>query len=217
MGEFIHTAGVHDTVFDVSVERLARIYAKAVLDAAGGLPQQDALMQELESLQADVLDRHPRLTQLFDSKLVPDDEKLALLDRLFAGRATPLLMNVLKVMAAHGRLGLVSDMISSARKMWERRSGRIPVQLETANPLTPELEQEILSSLSRVLGADPVISARVNPDLIAGFVIRVGDRVYDSSVRTHLEETRRGMVARATEAIQSGQDRFFSSDARTNA
>ena len=42
---------VHDTVFDVSAERLARVYAKAALDAAGGATEQDALMSELESLE----------------------------------------------------------------------------------------------------------------------------------------------------------------------
>ena len=73
------------------------------------------------------------------------------------------------------------------RKLWETRSGRLPVELETANPLTPELEQVILVTLGRVLGADPIVSARVNPDLIAGFVIRVGDRVFDGSTRTRLE------------------------------
>jgi F-type H+-transporting ATPase subunit delta len=65
-----------------------------------------------------------------------------------------------------------------------------------------------------VLGTDPIVSASVNPDLIAGFVIRVGDRVYDGSVRTRLEAMRKGMVARATEAIQTAPQRFFSSEAQ---
>jgi F-type H+-transporting ATPase subunit delta len=212
MGEFIHVPRVHDTVFDVSVERLARVYAKAALDAAGGPQQQDALMSELESLKEDVLDPHPQVQKLFDSRLISSDDKQALVDRLFGGRATPLLMHVLKVMARHGRLGLVRDVVAAARKMWERRSGRAPVELETANPLTPELEQEILTALGRVLGADPIVSASVNPDLIAGFIVRVHDRVYDGSVRTRLEAMRRGMVARATEAIQTRPERFLHSE-----
>ncbi len=213
MGEFIHTARAHDTVFDVSAERLARVYAQAALDAAGGRDQQDALMSELESLKNDVLDREPRLAKLFDSRLISEDEKLTMLDRLFAGRASALLVNVLKVLARHGRLGMVRDVVTSARKMWERRSGRLPVELETANALNPQLEQELLTALAKVLGADPIVSARINPDLIAGFVIRVGDRVYDGSVRTRLEAMRRGMIARATEAIQSGPQRFLSVEA----
>jgi F-type H+-transporting ATPase subunit delta len=213
MGEFIRTPHTHETVFDVGVERLARVYAKAALDAAGGRAEQDALMSELDSLRTDVLDRQPKLIELFASELVSEGEKLALIDRVFGGRASTLLLNVLKVLNEHGRLGMVRDVIAAARKLWETRSGRLPVHLETANPLSPELEQELLASLTKVLGADPIVSASINPDLIAGFVIRVGDRVFDGSVRTRLEAMRKGMIARATEAIQLTPQRFFSHEA----
>ena len=213
MGEFIHTPRLTDTVFDVSAERLARVYAQAVFNAAGGRAEQDALMDELESLRDDVLARQPKVQELFASELISDDEKHALIDRLFAGRASTLLLNFLKVLNKHGRLGMIRDVIAAARKIWETQSGRQPVLLETANPLTPELEQEILASLAKVLGADPIVSATVNPDLIAGFVIRVGDRVFDGSVRTRLEAMRKGMIARATEAIQMSPERFFTTEA----
>jgi F-type H+-transporting ATPase subunit delta len=213
MGEFIHTPHTHETVFDVSAERLARVYAEAALDAAGGRAEQDALMGELESLRTDILDRQPKLVELFASELVSEDEKFALLDRVFGGRASTLLLNFLKVLNKHGRLGMIRDVIAAARKLWETRSGRLPVHLETANPLSPELEQELLVSLTKVLGADPIVSASINPELIAGFVIRVGDRVFDGSVRTRLEAMRKGMIARATEAIQQTPTRFFSHEA----
>jgi F-type H+-transporting ATPase subunit delta len=213
MGEFIHTPHMHETVFDVSAERLARVYAEAALDAAGGRAEQDALMTELESLRTDVLDRQPKLLELFASELVSEDEKLAVIDRVFGGRASTLLVNFLKVLNKHGRLGMIRDVVAAARKLWETRSGRQPVLLETANPLSPELEQELLASLTKVLGADPIVSASINPDLIAGFVIRVGDRVFDGSVRTRLEAMRKGMIARATEAIQQTPQRFFSHEA----
>jgi F-type H+-transporting ATPase subunit delta len=213
MPEFLHTPRVQDTVFDVSAERLARVYAQAALDAAGDRQGQDALMAELEALRTDVLDRQPRLAELLASRLISEEQKAAMLDRMFSGRLSTTTLNVLKVLNKHGRLGILRDVIASARKMWESRSGRQPVELQTANPLAPELEQELLTTLARVLGADPIVSASVNPDLIAGFVIRVGDRVFDGSVRTRLEAMRKGMVARATEAIQLTPHRFFSAEA----
>jgi F-type H+-transporting ATPase subunit delta len=213
MGEFIHTPHTHETVFDVGAERLARVYAEAALDAAGGRAEQDALMAEMESLRTDVLDRQPKLLELFASELVSEDEKLAVLDRVFSGRASKLLLNFLKVLNKHGRLGMVRDVIAAARKLWETRSGRLPVHLETANPLSPELEQEMLAMLTKVLKVDPIVSASINPDLIAGFIIRVGDRVFDVSMKTRLEAMRKGMIARATEAIQQTPQRFFSHEA----
>ena len=86
MAEFIHSPRVHDTVFDVSAEQLATVYAKAALDAAGGPAEQDALMAELERLRDEVLDREPRVQELFASGLISKDEKLAMLDRVFGGQ-----------------------------------------------------------------------------------------------------------------------------------
>lgn len=212
MSEFNHTPRKHDTVFDVSAEQLATVYAKAGLAAVGGAAQQDALMAELEQLRDEVLDREPRVRELFASRLISKEEKLAMLDRLFSGQLATTTLNILKVLAKHGRLGMIRDVIAAMRKLWETRSGRQPVQIETANPLTPELEQEILATLTKVLNADPIVSASVNPDLIAGFVIRVGDRVFDGSVRSRLESMRKGMIARATEAIQTKPQQFFSSE-----
>jgi F-type H+-transporting ATPase subunit delta len=212
MAEFNLTPRLHDTVFDVDAERIARVYAQAAFAAAGGQAERDSLMEELDSLRTDVLDRVPRVEELFKSQLVSEDDKLALIDKVFGGRASATLINTLKVMATHGRLGMVRDVVAAARKIWERQSGRLPVELETANPLTPDLEQEVLSVLAKVLDADPIVSARVNPDLISGFIIRVGDRLYDASTRTRLEQMRQGMVARAVEAIQRGPERFFNKE-----
>ena len=110
------------------------------------------------------------------------------------------------------RAGLILVLIGMASSAGAQ-STDLKQALETAYPLLPEVEQEILSLLANVLGADPIVSHSVNPDLIAGFVIRVGDRVYDGSVRSRLEAMRKGMVARATEAIQTNPERFFSTTA----
>jgi F-type H+-transporting ATPase subunit delta len=210
MAEFIRTGRMHDTVFDVDVERLARVYAEAAMAAAGGPKEQDALMEELDSLKKDVLDKEPKLVELMASELVAEEDKLALVDRIFAGRTSTTLLHTLKVLAKHHRLGLIQAVIAAARKLWEHRSGRLPVELETAEPLEGELAQEVLAELRKVLNADPIVYARVNPDLIAGFIVRVGDRVFDGSTRTRLEKMRQAMIGRAVDAIQSKPEQFVS-------
>ncbi|HMO84068.1 MAG TPA: ATP synthase F1 subunit delta [Lacipirellulaceae bacterium] len=212
MGEFIHVPRIHDTVFDVSAEQLARVYAKSALDASGGPAEQDALMGELEAIRDDVLGADPRAQELFASQLISKEDKAAMLDRLLAGRVSPRTLHTLHVINRHGRLGMIRDVVAAARKIWETRSGRQPVELETAFPLAPDVEQEVMATLAKTLNADPIIHASVNPDLIAGFIIRVGDRVYDGSVRTRLEAVRKGMIVHATEAIQTTPHRFFDSE-----
>jgi F-type H+-transporting ATPase subunit delta len=202
MAEFKHADRTQDTVLDVKAERLARVYAIAGLNAAGDLGQQETLVVELEAIVTEVLGANPRLSEVFSSELISTEDKSGILDRIFGGRVSTMTLNVLKVMTRHGRITLIRDVARAARKEWYSRSGRIPTQLETANQLDPALEREILTAFEHVLGADPIVTHRVNPDLIAGFVIRVGDRVYDASVRTQLEHMRHGMINRAVEAIQ---------------
>ena len=205
------TNGPRDTVFDVDVEQLARVYAQAALDAAGDLAAQDALVAELRGLVEEVLDRFPALEQVFSSALVSQDEKAGVLDRVFGSRLSSTALSFLKVMASHGRLGLLRSVVRSAGQLWERRSGRQPVELQLAQQVDPDLHREIFESLRKALGVDPVVTTSVNPDLIAGFVVRIGDKVYDASARASLERARQAMVAGAVEAIQRQPQRFMSS------
>lgn len=209
MAEFIHTDRVRDTVFDVDAERLAVVYASAGLDAAGGIGEQEQVVNELEAIVGEVLSLDSRLQQILASVLIAAEEKMSMLDRLFGGKVSTTTLNLLKVMARHKRLNLLRDVAKVSRKLWQDRSGRIPVELETANPLDATLEKEILVAFGDVLGADPIVTQRVNPDLIAGFVIRVGDRVYDGSIQTRLEQMRLNMIERAVDAIQRHPRQFF--------
>jgi F-type H+-transporting ATPase subunit delta len=209
MAEFIHTDRVRDTVFDVDAERLARVYAAAGLDAAGGIGEQELVVDELEAIVREVLSLDSRMQQILASVLIAAEEKASMLDRLFGGKVSTTTLNLLKVMARHKRLNLLRDVAKVSRKLWQDRAGRIPVELETANPLDAALEKEILVAFGDVLGADPIVTQRVNPDLIAGFVVRVGDRVYDGSVRTRLEKMRLNMIDRAVDAIQRNPRQFL--------
>ena len=209
MAEFIHTDRVRDTVVDVDAERLASVYASAGLDAAGGIGEQEQVVNELDAIVGEVLSLDPRLQQILASVLIAAEEKVSMLDRLFGGKVSTTTLNLLKVMARHKRLNLLRDVAKVSRKLWQDRSGRIPVELETANPLDAALEKEILVAFGDVLGADPIVTQRVNPDLIAGFVIRVGDRVYDGSIQTRLEQMRLNMIERAVDAIQRNPRQFF--------
>lgn len=209
MSEFIHTDRVRDTVVDVDAERLASVYASAGLDAAGGIGDQEQVVNELDAIVGEALSLDPRLQQILSSVLIAAEEKVSMLDRLFGGKVSTTTLNLLKVMARHKRLNLLRDVAKVSRKLWQARSGRIPVELETANPLDAALEKEILVAFGDVLGADPIVTQRVNPDLIAGFVIRVGDRVYDGSIQTRLEQMRLNMIERAVDAIQRNPRQFF--------
>jgi F0F1-type ATP synthase delta subunit len=61
-----------------------------------------------------------------------------------------------------------------------------------------------------VLGKTPVFSVKIDPNLIAGIVVRAGDRIFDGSLYTQLENARRAMVERAIDQIETRSDSFLS-------
>ena len=80
---------------DVTVEQLARVYAKAALDAAETQGDAKVLVEELGELVRGVLDRYPRLEALLDTELISKEEKQAIMDRVFSGRMTDSALGLL--------------------------------------------------------------------------------------------------------------------------
>lgn len=198
-----------ETVFDVDVEKLARVYAQAGLNAAGDPEAQQRFMEELNDVVSTVLTKFPDLEKVFGSALVSNDDKLGILDRVFGKNLSASALNFIKVIAKHGRLGVLRQIIRSANALWQVRLNQVSVKLELAHPVDAALQQEMIALLGKRLEAEPLVTVTINPDLIAGFVVRSGDRVLDASTRTNLERARQGMIARAVEAIQQHPDRIF--------
>jgi F-type H+-transporting ATPase subunit delta len=199
----------HETVMDVTEEQVARVYAQAFLGAIGKSPNATSQVEELDSVVSDVLDRFPKLEQALKSSLVADDEKEQMLGRIFGGKASKEVLNFLKVLSRHGRLGIVRLVSRLAKKLHAIARGMTDVEIRVATPLDDALRGEIQSELRKVLGTEPVLSVKVDPSLIAGMVVRVGDRVYDGSVHNQLERVRAAMIDRATEQIETRPDSFL--------
>lgn len=201
----------HKRAYDVTVEKIARVYAEATLNAAEAESVQDHLIDELRELVSGVLDRYPAVEKMFAAELISRDEKRAIIDRVFAGRMSKMALGLLQVLAQHHRLSILRQVVESACLLWEQRSGHTRVEVQFASEPEPALKQEIAQALRTTLGAKLVITTTVDPELIAGFVVRVGDKLYDASARTGFERARQAMIARAYEAIQSRPQEFMES------
>jgi F-type H+-transporting ATPase subunit delta len=197
-----------ETVFDVDVEKLSKVYAQAGLNAAGDPTAQQSLMDELNSVLTEVLAKFPEVEKVFASALVSNDDKSGIIDRVFGKNLSPTALNFMKVIAKHGRLGILRPIIRSANALWQVRLNQISVKLELAHAIDESLQQHMIDVIGQRLGKKPLVTVVINPDLIGGFVVRAGDRVLDASVRYNLERARQEMVARSIEAIQRTPEKF---------
>ncbi len=197
----------HDTVMDVTASGL-RVYAQAFLGATANSANADGVVEELSSFSDDVLNRFPKLEQTLQSSLISEEQKEQMLSRIFGGKASREVLNFLKVLSRHGRLGLVRQATRLVKSMHATRRGMTDVEVRVAAPLDDAMRAEIQTQLRKSLGTEPVLTVKVIPSLLGGIVIRVGDRVYDGSVQSQLERTRAAMIQKATEQIESRRDAF---------
>lgn len=197
----------HETVLDTGAEQLGKTYARALVAAANQAGATDQIMGQLQQLADEVLSANPALQAAFASPRVSEEEKTRVIDRLLGDSFHPVLIKFLKVMATRGRLGYVAAVRAAAEEIHDDMMGRVVASVKTAVPLDDALRGQIAQQLSEVLGREVRLRESVDPDVIGGMVIRIGDRVFDSSVKTRLDKmsrnVRAGFAGRLMQSFES--------------
>ena len=193
---------------DVGAEHIGEIYAKALLGAAGPSGQVAGALEELDAIIDDVFRQFPKLETVLGSPLISHEERSGTLDRVFGSRLSALVLHFLKVVSRHGRLDCLRAIRSQAHRLQEQAQGRVRVRFSTAASLDKAQIDQITEKLRATLGGDPILEPVVDPALIGGAVLRVGDTVYDGSIANQLQMVRQKMIDRSVHEIQSRRDRF---------
>ena len=193
---------------DVDAEKIAEVYAEAYLNAVAG---QDGSIEnavdEFASL-IDVLKAQPQFEAVLASAMIANDEKTALLKKAVAEKASPLFWNFLRVVAKRNRLDLLLPIFLQSQILRDKRLRRIPVTITTAAQVDSQLLSALTEKLQGILGGEPIIQAVINPDVLGGLVVRVGDTVYDASISVQLQNVCRQMIERSAQEIQNRREQF---------
>jgi F-type H+-transporting ATPase subunit delta len=200
----------HAMTADVSAWRIARVYAEALLRAAEKHSQAEAVGEELDSLIKDVFRASPELEQLLHNRAISRDRKAPLIEKAFAGRASEAFLNFLLVLNHHERLELLRPIAAAYRELLDQKANRVRVLVETAVPLPDDQRDALQQRLRATMRREPVLETAVNPDLLGGLVVQVGDFRFDASVRSRLQTLRNQLIERSSYEIQTRRDRFSS-------
>lgn len=199
-------------VLDPREKQVGTIYARGLIGATEKTGQTEAVLEEFGSFVADVLDKNPKLDAVLASALVKSNQKAELVDRVLGQKASKTFLNFLKVVARHGRLESLRSILAAAREIRNELRGIVPVYVSTAAPTNNGALDGVAGALAGLVQGKPEIQHQVDPSLIGGLVVRVGDTVFDGSIATQLEHVRRQMINRSVHEIQSRRDRFRHSD-----
>jgi F-type H+-transporting ATPase subunit delta len=193
---------------DVSAQRIARVYAESLLNAAQERNEADTVFDQLDSLVTDLFKADPALEAFLASGAFSRLQKASLIQSVFEKRASELFFNFLMVLNQHDRLDLIRVIRDAYRDFLDQRARRMRVRVRSAVPLSGEETTRLNQELRDTLHLEPVLDTEIDPDLIGGLVVQVGDWVYDGSVRTRLETLRNQLIARSSHEIQTRRDSF---------
>ncbi|MFN0054683.1 MAG: ATP synthase F1 subunit delta [Planctomycetales bacterium] len=202
---------IESVMDDPSAGAIARVYATAFLDS---LPAAEAelALGELRSFVEELLMNNPDFSRLITSAMIGRNDKIALIERVVTGRGSDLFASFLKVLARHERLDLLPSILHHCQVAFESRTGKKRVQVTSAVPLSAERLGQIEQELAGAFAFQPLLEPSVDPSLLGGLRIRIGDTVYDSSLRARLKQLRHRVRERSLHEIQSGRDRFSHSE-----
>jgi F-type H+-transporting ATPase subunit delta len=188
----------HATVFDDATRHVARIYAEALLGAADKRQQTQEVLEQLEELVREVLARDSAFALFLASAVVSRERKGEALRRAFQGKVNDVLYHFLLVLNDHDRLDIIRETAVLMRDIFERRAGRIHVEVKSAVALDDEQRERIRRELRDKFHREPILSIRVDPELLGGLVVKVDDWVFDDSVRARLERIQKQLIEKGS-------------------
>ena len=184
------------TQIDVEEREFGWVYAKALWGAAAKEGKTDEIADELNALLTQVVDKSPEVRRFFSTPSIGIHRREEVLTRLFKDRLSPLLFNFLVTVNRHDRLRYTRAILVCFHELANENAGRIAVTVKTAVPLDDDQLQAIKEMVAQKFSVDPEIVPEVDPSLLGGLYLRLGDRVFDRTVRYNLRNLKENVLAR---------------------
>jgi ATP synthase F1 delta subunit len=177
------------------MEEIAEVYARALFEAAKEAGALDRVHEELDEF-ADVLSEDTNLQLFFFSPYFSSEEKVEGIERLISD-ADEHTVNFLKLLAERHRMPVLFRIRRVFDALWAEENKLLPVSVTSAVELDDGLVQDIGKRIEEQTGKRVELSSTVDPDVLGGLVVRVGNMVLDASVRNRLEQLRKQVTKAA--------------------
>lgn len=178
------------------MQELAQVYARSLFAVAREQDKIDELREQLGQF-ADAMSEHRELAIFFFSPYFSSTEKRDALQRALKD-ADPAFENFLRLLIDNHRMPVIFRIRSEYERLWEQENRTLPVQITSAIALDEQTTQSLGQTISERAGANVKLAARVDPDILGGIIIRVGNSILDASIRTRLEQLRRHVAQGAS-------------------
>ena len=176
------------------MEEIAEVYARSLFEVATEQNKLDVVREQLGQF-ADALSETRELQTFFFSPYFSTGEKKDGLAKAVTD-ADPTVFNFLGVLLENHRMPVIFRIRRDFDRLWEDAHKLLPVQITSAVELDPGIAQRIGDEIGRQTGRTVELTSTVDPEVLGGIVLRVGNSILDASIRTRLENLRK-QVAKA--------------------
>jgi F-type H+-transporting ATPase subunit delta len=174
------------------VEEIATVYARSLFEAAEDQDKLDEIREQLGQF-ADALNENRGLQVFFFSPYFSTEEKKEGLRKAIDG-AEPIFLNFLELLLENHRMPAIFRIRRNYDRLWKDHNRLLPVEVTAAVELDEETVRQIGDRIAEQTGRKVELSSKVEPDILGGIVVRVGNQVLDASIRNRLETLRKQVV-----------------------
>jgi F-type H+-transporting ATPase subunit delta len=174
------------------MEEIARVYARSLFEVARDKGSLDRVREEIAQF-AEALDESHELSVFFFSPYFSTEEKKDGL-KTAIDDADPVVINFLELLLEKHRMPVIHRVRRELDSLWESENKLLPVEITSAVELDKAIVARIGDELGKQTGQKVELTAHVDPDVLGGIVLRVGNSILDASIRNRLEQLRKQVV-----------------------
>lgn len=173
-------------------ETIARNYAEALFDLAGRSGQADRYADLIDAVAA-AIQSTPKVNAVLMSPRIPKAEKARFLGAALKGAPRDFVL-WLQAVVKRGRQGILREIAAEYLRLVDQQHNRVRASVTLAKEPDEKLRRTIEDQLSRQMEKEVIAAYLVDPEILGGAIIRVGDRVLDGSVRRRMTKLRRQLM-----------------------
>ena len=177
------------------MEEIATVYARSLFEVASEQDKLDLVREQLSEF-ADAVSENRELQIFLFSPYFSTEEKADGLDRALTD-VDPVVENFLKLLIEKHRMPVIFRIRAEYDQLWEEENKLLPVEITSAVELPEATVKQLGDRISEQTGRKVELSSQVEPGILGGIVVQVGNSVLDASIRNRLEQLRR-QVAKGT-------------------
>ena len=170
--------------------RAALRYAKAILNLAKDTESETAVNDDMLFI-SNTIAENKDLAVMLNSPIVKAVDKMNVLNALFEGKVHTITLGLFHLLQDNKRIAMLKSIAAKYAIVYDFLKHTQVAKVTTADALTPEVEQLVLDKVVALTGKKANLENVINPAILGGFILRVGDVQYDASISNYLNELRK--------------------------